>query len=158
MDLHQIKQILDLVREHELSEFEIEHEGLRLKIRKDANGAHLVAHHSSGPPAIAAPPAAAPAPLAGSVPSPDDLGESEIELAVVKSPIVGTFYRSSEPGSAAFADIGSLVKKGDVLCIIEAMKLMNEIDSEYDGEVVNIYVENGQPVQYGERLFAIRTR
>ena len=87
-----------------------------------------------------------------------DLGDPEIELAVVKSPIVGTFYRSSEPASASFVEIGSSVKKGDVLCIIEAMKLMNEIDSEYDGEIVNIYVENGQPVQYGERLFAIRTR
>ena len=83
---------------------------------------------------------------------------AEIELAVVKSPIVGTFYRSSEPGSPSFADIGSSVKKGDVLCIIEAMKLMNEIDSEYDGEIVNVYVESGQPVQYGERLFAIRAK
>ena len=79
-----------------------------------------------------------------------------IELAVVKSPIVGTFYRSPEPGAPSFVDIGATVKKGQVLCIIEAMKLMNEIDSEYDGEVVNVYVENGQPVQYGERLFAIR--
>jgi acetyl-CoA carboxylase biotin carboxyl carrier protein len=156
MDLDQIKKILDLVREHELSEFEIEHEGLRLKIRKDANGAHVVAHAAPALPAMAAP-AAAPAAVA-SAPPVADLGDAEIELAVVKSPIVGTFYRSSEPGSAAFADIGSSVKKGDVLCIIEAMKLMNEIDSEYDGEVVNIYVENGQPVQYGERLFAIRTR
>ena len=84
--------------------------------------------------------------------------DSEIELAVVKSPIVGTFYRSPEPGAASFVEIGSTVKKGQVLCIIEAMKLMNEIDSEYDGEVVNIYVENGQPVQYGERLFAITNR
>ena len=75
----------------------------------------------------------------------------------MKSPIVGHFYRSSEPGGASFVDIGSTVKKGQVLCIIEAMKLMNEIDSEYDGEIVNVYVENGQPVQYGERLFAIRT-
>jgi len=90
--------------------------------------------------------------------APADAADVEIELAVVKSPIVGTFYRSSEPGSASFVDIGSTVKKGDVLCIIEAMKLMNEIDSEYDGEIVNIYVENGQAVQYGERLFAIRTR
>ena len=88
----------------------------------------------------------------------DAAGDAEIELAVVKSPIVGTFYRSAEPGAAAFVDIGSMVKKGQVLCIIEAMKLMNEIDSEYDGEVVNVYVENGQPVQYGERLFAVRTR
>ena len=103
-------------------------------------------------PASAAP-AALPPPAA-----PVDTADAEIELAVVKSPIVGTFYRSSEPGAASFVEIGSTVKKGEVLCIIEAMKLMNEIDSEYDGEVVNIYVENGQPVQYGERLFAIRTR
>ena len=160
MDLDQIKRILDLVREHELSEFEIEHEGLRLKIRKDANGAQVVTQAAPVMPATAGPAAAAaPSPLAG---TPDasvaDLGEAEIELAVVKSPIVGTFYRSSEPGSPSFVEIGSSVKKGDVLCIIEAMKLMNEIDSEYDGEVVNVYVENGQPVQYGERLFAIRTR
>ena len=75
----------------------------------------------------------------------------------MKSPIVGTFYRSSEPGAPPFVEVGATVKKGQVLCIIEAMKLMNEIDSEYDGEIVNVYVENGQPVQYGERLFAIRT-
>ena len=160
MDLDQIRSILDLVREHELSEFEIEHEGLRLKIRKGANGAQVVTQAAPVIPATAGPAAAAaPSPLAG---TPDasvaDLGEAEIELAVVKSPIVGTFYRSSEPGSPSFVEIGSSVKKGDVLCIIEAMKLMNEIDSEYDGEIVNIYVENGQPVQYGERLFAIRTR
>ena len=158
MDLQQIRQILDIVREHDLSEFEIEHEGLRLKIRKDANGAHLVTHPAPVMPA-APPPAAAPPPPAGGIAAPmaADADDTEIELAVVKSPIVGTFYRSSEPGSPAFVEIGSSVKKGDVLCIIEAMKLMNEIDSEYDGEIVSIYVENGQPVQYGERLFAIRT-
>ena len=165
MDLNQIKQILDLVREHELSEFEIEHDGLRLKVRKDANGAHVVTPPAStDPPAIAAAaaaPAAMPSPQAspGLLPAADEAAaDAEIELAVVKSPIVGTFYRSSEPSSPSFVDIGSMVKKGEVLCIIEAMKLMNEIDSEYDGEIVNIYVENGQPVQYGERLFAIRTK
>jgi acetyl-CoA carboxylase biotin carboxyl carrier protein len=163
MDLQQIKQILDLVREHELSEFEIEHEGLRLKVRKDVNGAHVVSAPPAAP-AVAMPPgagAALPGPgAAGAAPSAPAGAEAaeEIELAVVKSPIVGTFYRSSEPGAPSFVEIGSTVKKGEVLCIIEAMKLMNEIDSEYDGEVVNIYVENGQPVQYGERLFAIRTR
>src|SRR5438270_10493216 len=163
MDLEQIKQILNLVREHDLSEFEIEHEGLRLKVRKDANGSHVVTHHASNVP-VALPPAsptgAAPAPAQAAAVAPvaAEAADGEIELAVVKSPIVGTFYRSSEPGAAAFVDVGSIVKKGDVLCIIEAMKLMNEIDSEYDGEVANIYVENGQPVQYGERLFAIRTR
>ena len=158
MDLDQIRSILDLVREHELSEFEIEHDGLRLKIRKDSHAAQMVTPAVPVMPAVAAPVAAPATPAATTPSSVTAIGESEIELAVVKSPIVGTFYRSSEPASASFVEIGSSVKKGDVLCIIEAMKLMNEIDSEYDGEVVNVYVENGQPVQYGERLFAIRTR
>ena len=86
-----------------------------------------------------------------------DGAPSETRETVVKSPIVGTFYSSPEPGAAPFVDIGAQVKKGQVLCIIEAMKLMNEIDSEYDGEIVNVYVETGNPVQYGERLFAIKT-
>jgi acetyl-CoA carboxylase biotin carboxyl carrier protein len=156
MDLDQLKQILELVREHELAEFELEHEGLRLKIRKDAAGA-LVTMPAPGMapagPSPVPPPVLAPLPVM----TPES-AESELELTVVKSPIVGTFYRSSEPGAAALVDIGSTVKKGQVLCIIEAMKLMNEIDSEYDGEVVSVYVENGQPVQYGERLFAIKTK
>jgi acetyl-CoA carboxylase biotin carboxyl carrier protein len=160
MDLDQLRQILTLVREHDLSEFEIEHDGLRLKIRKEAAAA---APALSVPPNAAAPPPqgasmlapAAPPPAAASSPAGDD---TEIELAVVKSPIVGTFYRSPEPGAPPFVEVGATVKKGQVLCIIEAMKLMNEIDSEYDGEIVNAYVESGQPVQYGERLFAIRTK
>jgi acetyl-CoA carboxylase biotin carboxyl carrier protein len=165
LDIDQLKQLLDLVREHELSEFEIEHDGLRVKIRKNASGTPevvLPAASSPVPPvaAGAAAGAAAPPPAAGS--SAPALGDgpadTEIELAVVKSPIVGTFYRSPDPAAASFVEVGSTVRKGQVLCIIEAMKLMNEIDSEYDGEIVNIYVENGQPVQYGERLFAIRTK
>ena len=164
MDLDQLKQILDLVRQHDLSEFEIEHEGLRLKIRKGVSGpggpppsaAAGPAPATSLPPSSgAAAPALAASPIA--VTGPIAPETEEVELAVVKSPIVGTFYRSSEPDAASFVEIGTIVKKGQVLCIIEAMKLMNEIDSEYDGEVVNVYVENGQPVQYGERLFAIRT-
>ena len=160
MDLDQLKQILDLVRTHELSEFEIEHEGLRLKIRKDSVGLPVVTLPAVPPASGAAPapnasPAAVPQP---SAPAAADTGDAEVELAVVKSPIVGTFYRSPEPGAPPFVEIGSQVTKGQVLCIIEAMKLMNEIDSEYDGEIVNVYVENGQSVQYGERLFAIRTK
>jgi len=167
MDLNQLRELLELVREHELSEFEIEHEGLRLKVRKDGIGAGVtlaatptlpapapMPPRAAAPSSAAAPAAPAPAPAA----APDAVSDAEIELAVVKSPIVGTFYRSPEPGAASFVDIGTAVKKGQKLCIIEAMKLMNEIDSEYDGEIVNIYVDNGQPVQYGERLFAIRTR
>jgi acetyl-CoA carboxylase biotin carboxyl carrier protein len=160
MDLDQIKQLLDLVRQHELTEFEFEQDGLRLKIRKDGRRA-------DGPPvadpaadvsipapqsAVVSPPSVTAGGAAEAIPQ-----DEEVELAVVKSPIVGTFYRAAEPEAASFVEIGTSVKKGQVLCIIEAMKLMNEIDSEYDGQVVNIYVENGQPVQYGERLFAIRT-
>jgi acetyl-CoA carboxylase biotin carboxyl carrier protein len=162
MDLDQLKQILDLVRQHDLAEFEIEHEGLRLKIRKGVAGAGGTAPStSSGPSPATSPPPSSGAPALAAQPNvatgPIAPETDEVELAVVKSPIVGTFYRSSEPDAPSFVEIGTIVKKGQVLCIIEAMKLMNEIDSEYDGEVVNVYVENGQPVQYGERLFAIRT-
>ena len=165
MDLDQLNQILKLVRDHDFSEFEIEHEGLRLKVRKEAHS-QLLPLPTAGPvspvsvaaaPAMSGPIASGPV-AAASTETPSPMGEDEIELAVVKSPIVGTFYRSPEPGAAPFVDVGSIIKKGQVLCIIEAMKLMNEIDAECDGEVMNVYVENGQPVQYGERLFAIKTK
>ena len=102
---------------------------------------------------MAAVPAAAPA--ANVTPGPGAEADS-VDLGVIKSPIVGTFYRSAEPGAPSFVEVGDVVKKGQVLCIIEAMKLMNEINAECDGEIVKVYVENGQAVQYGERLFAIR--
>jgi acetyl-CoA carboxylase biotin carboxyl carrier protein len=166
INVDQLKQILNLVREHDLSELEIEQDGLRVKVRKDAAGVVAVrpagdaGTHAAAAPAMPAATTSVMAPgSAATIPtSMQGDAQSDVELAVVKSPIVGTFYRSPEPGAAAFVDIGTTVKKGQVLCIIEAMKLMNEIDSEYDGEVVNVYVESGQPVQYGERLFAIRTR
>ena len=90
------------------------------------------------------------------MPSAPPPSSDEVDFAIVKSPIVGTFFRAAEPGAPPFVDVGTTVKKGEVLCIIEAMKLMNEIESEYDGEIVKVYVENGQPVQYGEPLFAIK--
>ena len=82
--------------------------------------------------------------------------EPGVELAVIKSPIVGTFYRSTEPGARPLVEVGDTVQKGQVLCIIEAMKLMNEIESECDGEISAVYVENGRPVQFGDRLFAVK--
>jgi acetyl-CoA carboxylase biotin carboxyl carrier protein len=163
MDLEQLKQILALAREHDLSEFELEQDGLKLKIRRGVSSV-VVAAPAVAPTLPVVIPTAATTPSAPTAAGPVDTTppepapEADLELAVVKSPIVGTFYRSAEPSTPPFVEVGSTVKKGDVLCIIEAMKLMNEIDSEYDGEVVNVYVENGQPVQYGERLFAIRTR
>ena len=158
MDFDDIERILSLVREHELAEFELERDGLKIRVRKAQavpTAAPLPVVLPTVPqmpsPLAAAPMAAAPAPAAA--PAVDE----EMELAVVKSPIVGTFYRSPEPGAPSFVEIGQRVKKDQVLCIIEAMKLMNEITSEYDGEIVNAYVDNGKPVQYGERLFAIKT-
>jgi acetyl-CoA carboxylase biotin carboxyl carrier protein len=157
MDFEDIEKILELVRQHELAEFELERDGLKLRVRKA--GAAFSVLPPQAPPAPAAPAAIplAPPVAALPVPAPPLAEEPEIELAVVKSPIVGTFYRSSEPGAASFVEVGHRVKKDQVLCIIEAMKLMNEITSEYEGEIVSIYVENGKPVQYGERLFAIKT-
>lgn len=157
MDFSDIERILELVKEHDLAEFELEREGLKLRVRKAGAapifpGAHIPAI-TMAPAAPVALPAAVPAPAA----APAAAEQESLELAVVKSPIVGTFYRSPEPGAPSFVEIGQRVKKDQVLCIIEAMKLMNEITSEYDGEIVSAYVENGKPVQYGERLFAIKT-
>jgi acetyl-CoA carboxylase biotin carboxyl carrier protein len=156
MNLDDIKQILDLVREHELAEFELERDGLKVRIRKAGHEIAYVPAPVAAPQA-APPPVASPHVPATSTPvlAAADEGES-VNLAVIKSPIVGTFYRSPEPSAPSFVNVGDTVKKGQVLCIIEAMKLMNEIESDCDGEVAAIYVENGKPVQFGERLFAVK--
>jgi len=165
MDFSDIERILELVRTHDLAEFELERDGLKLRVRKAGASPAFhsapvqvmpMAHVSAPPPAQAAPAPPGPGPAAAAGARAEAEPES-VELAVVKSPIVGTFYRCPEPGAPSFVEIGQRVKKDQVLCIIEAMKLMNEITSEYDGEVVSAYVENGKPVQYGERLFAIKT-
>ena len=153
MNFDDIKQILDMMREHDIAEFELERDNVKLRLRKNAAG-----HWSAAPAApqghYAPPmPAAAPTGVDAAVPAPAD---EALDLAVVKSPIVGTFYRAPEPGAKPYAEVGDTVRKGQVLCIIEAMKLMNEINAECDGDVVKCYVENGQAVQYGERLFAIK--
>ena len=158
MTLDEIRQILDLVREHALAEFELEQDGVKLRVRKEGVVQVVAAPHVA--PAIV-PVLPASSPVAGAGPQgvvaadPEDDQEG-LEFAVVKSPIVGTFYRAPEPAAPPFVEVGQVVGKGQTLCIIEAMKLMNEIASEYEGEIVKIYVENGQPVQFGERLFAIK--
>ena len=152
MDFDEITRILEMMRAHELAEFELERADFKLRIRKQGGG-HWVAgspHPHQAAPASVPPPSAPPLATAAA--------DDEVEFAMVKAPIVGTFYRASEPAAKPFADVGDAVKKGQVLCIIEAMKLMNEIVAEVDGEVVKVYVENGHAVQYGERLFAIRPR
>jgi acetyl-CoA carboxylase biotin carboxyl carrier protein len=157
MNLDDIRQILDLVREHELTEFELERDGLKVRIRKAAEAmtiavpAPVMAVPAPAIAAGAAPTAATQAPPAAE-PAPD----TPVDLAIVKSPIVGTFYRAPEPGAANFVEVGDQVRKGQVLCIIEAMKLMNEIECDTDGELSAVYVENGRAVQFGDRLFAVK--
>jgi acetyl-CoA carboxylase biotin carboxyl carrier protein len=158
MTLDEIKQLIEFIKGQELTEFELEQDGFKIRI-KSGQGHHVVTvpHMQAPMPMMAAamaPMAAAPqAAAAAAAPAAEDDGG---ELCIVKSPIVGTFYRAAEPGAKDFVSVGDTVRKGQVLCIIEAMKLMNEIDSEYDGEITSIYIENGQAVQYGERLFAIK--
>jgi acetyl-CoA carboxylase biotin carboxyl carrier protein len=151
INVDQLRQILDLACERGLDEFELETEGLKLRVRRGglSAGPSAPVHAAQAPAAAAtspAPPAAQPS---------ADL-DGEVELAIVTSPIVGTFYRAPEPDAEPFVRPGDRVRPGQTLCIIEAMKMMNNIDSEYDGTVVKVFVENGQPVQYGERLFAIK--
>ena len=157
----EIKEILEMMRQHELTEFELERDDLKIRIKKSGTVAPVPVIAVTQP---AVPQATLPASTGShqtetAGPETDEPGQIDgIELAVVKSPIVGTFYRASEPGAPNFVEVGDTVRKGQVLCIIEAMKLMNEIESEYDGEIANVYVDNGLPVQYGERLFAIRVK
>ncbi len=157
MDLDEIKKILDLMREHELGEFELEGDSFKLRLRKQGAG-QWVAGPVAPPQQYVAAAAAVPGPApAATGPTQVLTAESEdVDLAIIKSPIVGTFYRAPEPGAKPYAEVGQTVRKGQVLCLIEAMKLMNEINAECDGELVKAYVENGHAVQYGERLFAVK--
>jgi acetyl-CoA carboxylase biotin carboxyl carrier protein len=166
VDLHEVERLLAFMEEHKLEEFEYERDGVRIRLKKPstafwtgyppdsaihseegslAHGAHptAVAHTASHAPA--APSHGAPAEKAA--------GE---DLHMIKSPIVGTYYSSPSPEADPYVAIGSHVESGQVLCIIEAMKLMNEIESDMAGEVVRIFAENGQPVEYGQPLFGIR--
>jgi acetyl-CoA carboxylase biotin carboxyl carrier protein len=158
MDLDEINQILDLMRQHDLAEFELERDNVKLRLRKNSAGGWNGAVPAIPSVSYVAPPVSISPTGENGAPAAPVLAPAneDIDLAIVKSPIVGTFYRSAEPGAASFVEIGSVVKKGQVLCIIEAMKLMNEINAECDGEIVKVYVENGQAVHYGERLFAIK--
>jgi acetyl-CoA carboxylase biotin carboxyl carrier protein len=152
INVDELRQILDLARENDLSELELESENFKLRIRK---GGPVVVQAAVSPALPAPAPAAAPAAPLSAAPAPVE-ADADIELAIVNSPIVGTFYRAPEPNASPFVQPGDRVGKGQTLCIIEAMKMMNNIDSEYDGTIVKVFVENGQPVQYGERLFAIK--
>src|SRR6476660_4072086 len=150
LSFKEIKELIDLVTERGLSGLEIERAGFRIRIE----GAHPAVSNGGAEGVAPTPP---PTAIAGVAGAPAAVAEAEGEgVHVITSPIVGTFYRAPSPEAEAFADVGSRVSKGKVLCIIESMKLMNEIESDVEGEIVEVYARNGQPVEYGEKLFGIR--
>ena len=159
VDLHEVERVLEFMQKHGLEEFEYEYRGLRIRLKKPSMVAQGSFRAVPSSEIVIAAASAAGASGAGSggpgaKETPPESGHSD-DLHVVKSPIVGTFYASASPGAAPFVTAGARVETGQVLCIIEAMKLMNEIESDVAGEVVRVFVENGQPVEYGEPLFGI---
>jgi acetyl-CoA carboxylase biotin carboxyl carrier protein len=164
VNLVEVERLLEFMQKHGLEEFEYKRKGLRIWLKKPS--AHpTLAYAPLAPPEIvvAAPSSATQAPPAKSERASavsreggTEAPRSDENVHVVKSPIVGTFYAAAGPGSDPFVAVGTKVESGQALCIIEAMKLMNEIESDVAGEVVRIFVENGQPVEYGEPLFGIR--
>ncbi len=156
MNFKEILELIDKVADRGIAAVEIEQAGTRLRIEGKVTAPAPVAPSFSGearPPALAslAPQAAAPV-----APAPAVVEEPDAGLHIITSPIVGTFYRSPNPEAPNFVQAGDRIAKGQVLCIIEAMKLMNEIESDVEGTVTQIYPQNGQPIEYGEKLFAVK--
>jgi acetyl-CoA carboxylase biotin carboxyl carrier protein len=155
VDLKDIKAIIDLMRKNSISEFELERQDFKIKLKRGANGGGAAAAEDAPvylPPQVALPvmPAAVPAPAPPAAPV---VNPSELEI---KSPMIGTFYRSPSPESAAYVEVGTEVNPETVVCIIEAMKVMNEIKAEVKGVVTQIMVDNAKPVEFGQPLFKIR--
>ena len=166
VNMDELRELIALLRENGLAEFELEREGFRVRLRRgvEYDGAEIHAAAPTMGTAPAAAPKTAAAPIAvTSSPSPAHPGalaetaaSEDQGLDIIESPIVGTFYRARSPNAEPFVKTGSQVEPATIVCIIEAMKLMNEIQAETSGEVVKIYVENGQPVEYGQPLFGIK--
>ena len=154
MDLRKLKTLIDLVSESNVSELEItEAEGKVRIVKSTETAAHFVAVPAQQV-AVQQPVAAAPAPLAAAEAAVEAPAAVETGIAVT-SPMVGTFYRSASPGSEPFVEVGTKVKEGETICIIEAMKILNEIEADRSGTIKKILVDNGQPVEYGQTLFII---
>lgn len=170
-EMNELKELIEFLKQNKIGEFDLERGDLKVRIKFAQEGgadlaslARALAAQTTHAPAAALPPAAfAPSAHAASgsaaaAAEPAAEPAEDASLHIVKSPIVGTFYESPSPGSPAFVKIGDQVEAGQVICIVEAMKLMNEIESDAAGEVVKRFVQNGQPVEYGQQLFAVRTR
>jgi acetyl-CoA carboxylase biotin carboxyl carrier protein len=159
----ELQQLIDFLKENGVAEFELERPEQKVSIKfANAGGsidiASLLAQGRAAAPAPAAASARATSESSAASAAPAAPVDEDEGLHIVKSPIVGTFYESPSPGTAAFVNVGDQVENGQVLCIVEAMKLMNEIESDAAGEVVKRFVNSGQPVEYGQRLFALRPR
>lgn len=162
VNMDELRELIALLRENGLAEFELEREGFRVRLRRGVEYDETE-RRIAAPPAPSSAPAAKASAQTPSSPSPSHPGalaetaaSEDQGLHIIESPIVGTFYRSRSPNAEAFVKTGSKVEPATTVCIIEAMKLMNEIQAETSGEVVKIYVENGQPVEYGQPLFGIK--
>jgi acetyl-CoA carboxylase biotin carboxyl carrier protein len=158
MDLRKLKTLIDLVSESTISELEITEAEGKVRIVKAPAAALAAALPLPIPPAAAAPVTGVPTPPAAQAPAtavPVEPAAVQPDGKVIKSPMVGTFYRSPSPGAKAFVEVGSDVKAGDPVCIIEAMKIMNEVESDVDGRIAKILVDNGQAVEFGQPLFVV---
>jgi acetyl-CoA carboxylase biotin carboxyl carrier protein len=162
VDIADLKEILRILEEQDITEFELEQDGVKLRVCRTSgrpSGSVAPVMDVLAAPTPAATPGAGASNPANGAATPAAAGaeaDSNGAGSLVKSPIVGTFYRAPDPNSPAFVDVGDRVRVGQVLCIIEAMKLMNEIEAEVAGEIMKVHVENGQPVQYGDPLFTVR--
>ncbi|MHB8174045.1 MAG: acetyl-CoA carboxylase biotin carboxyl carrier protein [Nitrospirota bacterium] len=148
MNLKEIKELIEVLKNSDITEIELEKAGTKIRLKKGLGGHENVLSPPAGE-ERAAPTAQIAAP------APDPAAEAQKNLFAVNSPIVGTFYRAPSPDAAVYVEVGDVVKKGQILCIIEAMKLMNEIEAEVSGKIAAVLVENAQPVEYGEPLFHI---
>ena len=170
VNMDELRELISLLRENGLAELELESQDFRVRLRRESANSQPVQYADPAP--VAAAPATQPAPQPQNNPAPANApapvpahpgahatteASQDQDLHIIPSPIVGTFYRAASPTADPFVKIGSNVEADTVVCIIEAMKLMNEIQAEAAGEVVKIYVENGQPVEYGQPLFGIRS-
>jgi acetyl-CoA carboxylase biotin carboxyl carrier protein len=163
MNLKELKELIEFLIEKEIAEFELERGDVKVRIKRA--GEHIVVHGHGDPRFFAVPPATPGAPVPTSpVAAPPAAASAPVKpaeeesLHTVKSPIVGTYYEAPSPGAPPFIKVGDTVVEGQVLCIVEAMKLLNEIESDVAGEVVKILASNGQPIEYGQELFAIRPK
>ena len=158
LELKEIRQLIDLLTEREVAEFEMEKDGMRIRIMRQAPITAVPSNSTGNPSWQPAEPVATPSPAPVPevvTPAPEPEAPPE-NVHVLKSPIVGTFFAAPSPDAPPFVNVGDRVHVGQVLCIVEAMKLMNEIESEFAGEIVRIHVENGQPVEYGQPLYTIK--